>query len=208
MAVPVRTDLLAAVGDLAARLARSGAAAVALRRQRVSDLGRALPRPGRLTALAAQRLDQAGTRLQGALAGVAARKRVRLADIALRPALLLRRKGEDRRRLDALALRLSPDLAAARLLRARAKLAALERLRLTLGYEATLRRGFAVVRGDGHVVGTVGAAAAAASLEVQFADGRLAVSATAAAGAADPAGAARPRRKPARPAPPGQGSLL
>jgi exodeoxyribonuclease VII large subunit len=208
MAVPVRTDLLAAVGDLAARLARSGAAAVALRRQRVSDLGRALPRPGRLTALAAQRLDQAGTRLQGGLAGVAARKRVRLADIALRPALLLRRKGEDRRRLDALALRLSPDLAAARLLRARAELAALERLRLTLGYEATLRRGFAVVRGDGHVVGTVGAAAAAASLEVQFADGRLAVSATAAAGAADPAGAARPRRKPARPAPPGQGSLL
>ena len=199
MAVPVRTELLAAVGDLAARLARAGAAAVALRRQRVSDLGRVLPRPERLTQAAAQRLDQIGVRLDAALAGVAARKRLRLADLALRPALLDRKKAEERRRLAALALRLSPGLAGAGVARARERLAALDRLRLTLGYEATLQRGFAVVRGDGHVVSSVAAAAAAASLELQFADGRLALGSPP---------APRPARKPPRPAPPEQGSLI
>jgi len=200
MAVPVRTDLLSAVGDLAARLAHAGAAAVALRRQRVSDLGRVLPRPERLTQAAAQRLDQAGTRLDAALAGVAARKRLRLADLALRPALLHRKEAEERRRLAALASRLSPDLAAAGVARAREGLAALDRLRLTLGYEATLQRGFAVVWGDGRVVSTVTAAAGAARLELQFADGRLAVAAG--------GGGARPARKAPRDVPPEQGSLI
>jgi exodeoxyribonuclease VII large subunit len=200
MAVPVRTDLLAAVGDLAARLARAGAGSVALRRQRVSDLGRALPRPERLTERAAQRLDQAGVRLDAAFGGVAARKRLRLADLALRPALVLRRQAEERRRLAGLAARLSPDLVAARIGRARERVEAVDRLRLTLGYEATLQRGFAVVRGDGRVVSTVGAAAGAARLELQFADGRLAVAAG--------AGGARPARKPPRDVPPEQGSLI
>jgi exodeoxyribonuclease VII large subunit len=200
MAVPVRTDLLAAVGDLAARLARAGAGAVALRRQRVSDLGRALPRPERLMQGAAQRLDQAGARLDAALGGVAARKRLRLADLALRPALVLRRQAEERRRLAALAARLSPDLVAARIGRARDRVEAVDRLRLTLGYEATLQRGFAVVRGDGRVVSAVAAAAGAARLELQFADGRLAVAAG--------GGGARAPRKPPRDVPPEQGSLI
>jgi exodeoxyribonuclease VII large subunit len=57
------------------------------------------------------------------------------------------------------------------------RLDGLERLRQTLGYEATLERGYAVVRGDGDVVTTLAAAASAAHLEIQFADGRLAVGA-------------------------------
>jgi exodeoxyribonuclease VII large subunit len=164
----------------------------------VADLGRALPRPDRLTQIAAQRLDQAGGRLDTALAGVAAKKRLRLSDLALRPGLLTRKVAEDRRRLSTLVARLSPDLMAARVTRARERLVALDRLRETLGYAATLQRGFAVVWGDGHVVTSTTAAAAATRLEVQFADGRLPLDTP----------PPRPARKPPRDAPPEQGTLL
>jgi exodeoxyribonuclease VII large subunit len=197
MAVPVRMDLVAGVGDLGARLGRALTGGVAQRRQRVTDLGRALPRPERLTQVAAQRLDQLAGRLDAALAGVAAKKRLRLADVALRPALLRRRAGEEGRRLAGLAARLSPDLATGRLARARERLAAVERLRETLGYEATLRRGFAVVRREGHVVTTVAAATGAARLELQFADGRMTVET-----------GSHPARKASRQSPPEQGTLL
>ena len=55
----------------------------------------------------------------------------------------------------------------------RNRLTALDRIRQSLGYEATLARGYAVVRGDGVVVTGVKAAESAGSLEIQFADGRL-----------------------------------
>ncbi|MFO8126746.1 exodeoxyribonuclease VII large subunit, partial [Yoonia sp.] len=57
-----------------------------------------------------------------------------------------------------------------------AQLEALDRLRETLGYVETLKRGYAVVRGDGAVVTTKGAAQKAKALEIEFADGRLNVS--------------------------------
>ena len=57
----------------------------------------------------------------------------------------------------------------------RSRLAALDRMHQSLGYEATLARGYTVVRGDGAVVTGVKAATAAATLEIQFADGRLVV---------------------------------
>jgi exodeoxyribonuclease VII large subunit len=198
MAVPVRLDLLAQTGDLGARLGRAVTGGLSARRQRVTDLGRALPRPDRLTQIAAQRLDQVSSRLDAALQGVTAKKRLRLADLALRPALLSRKLAEERRRLAALGDRLTPALITLRVARGRERLVALDRLRKTLGYEATLRRGFAVVRGDGQVVTTTAAAASATSIELQFADGRVTL------GAAPP----RPPRKPPRESPPEQGSLL
>ena len=79
-----------------------------------------------------------------------------------------------RERLTALALRL--DAAPAkRLADLTARLAALDRTRTTLGYGETLKRGFAVVWGDGAVVTSKAAAEKAAALEVQFSDGRLAL---------------------------------
>lgn len=75
-------------------------------------------------------------------------------------------------RHEALALRLS-ERAEADHERRRGHLAELERLRETLGYTATLRRGYAVVRGDGAVVTTRAAAEAARRLEIEFQDGRL-----------------------------------
>jgi len=89
----------------------------------------------------------------------------------------------------------------------KADVQALERLRETLGYKATLSRGYAVVRGDGEVVTTSAAAAKAASLEIQFADGRFTPS-EAAGVAASP----KPKsvRKQAKSSGPGddQGSLF
>ncbi len=52
-----------------------------------------------------------------------------------------------------------------------------DRTRLTLGYRETLKRGFAVVRGDGHVVTTKAGAERSASLEIEFTDGKLALGA-------------------------------
>ena len=53
------------------------------------------------------------------------------------------------------------------------RLDALDRTRTTLGYRETLKRGYAVVRGDGHVVTTKSAAEKAQILEIEFADARL-----------------------------------
>jgi exodeoxyribonuclease VII large subunit len=50
---------------------------------------------------------------------------------------------------------------------------AMDRLRETLSYKATLARGYAVVRGDGDVVTTKAAAGKAGTLEIEFSDGRL-----------------------------------
>ena len=61
-----------------------------------------------------------------------------------------------------------------------ARLDALDRIRATLGPTETLKRGYAIVRGDGAVVTTRAAAEKAASLEVEFSDGRLALGAKAA----------------------------
>ncbi|MCU0815899.1 MAG: exodeoxyribonuclease VII large subunit [Cypionkella sp.] len=135
-----------------------------------------------------------------------------------------RRLDQSRARLDALAARLAPSLArllasaardiavdqrrlgdaAARLETAivqrlshpAARIDALERMRLTLGYTATLRRGYAVVRGDGHVVTTRAGAEAATVLEVEFADGRL------------PLGPRPTRKSTGGAGPEGQGSLF
>lgn len=56
-----------------------------------------------------------------------------------------------------------------------ARLEALERLRQSLGYTETLRRGYAVVRGDSGVVTRKAQAETATGLEIEFADGRLAI---------------------------------
>ena len=55
----------------------------------------------------------------------------------------------------------------------RGRLDALDRMRLTLGYAETLKRGYAILRGDGQVVTTKAAAEKAGVLEAEFTDGRL-----------------------------------
>jgi exodeoxyribonuclease VII large subunit len=128
------------------------------------------------------RLDRANDRFQNAARGLnadvvardIARKSDRLTQAArgLRSDVIRRDITRKLDRLDAMTARLAARAQsdqAARL----ARLDGLDRLRETLGYQATLERGYAVVRADGAVVTSAQAAKKAASLEIQFADGRL-----------------------------------
>jgi exodeoxyribonuclease VII large subunit len=227
LAVPVRLELLAVLEALGARLVRGIGQGVVLRRQRLRDLARALPRVETLVATPRQRLDAAGMRLGSGLGLAVAKKhrdfdRVagRLQPGALRAGLarqgdllgakgerlgraILRRLEQRGEKLESLAARLAPALArmlgdagrrtaegrgrlaaladrleaapAARFARLRDRMEALDRTRATLGYAATLKRGYAVVRGDGAVVTSKAGAEKALSLEIEFGDGRLLV---------------------------------
>jgi len=227
LAVPVRLDLLAALASREARQAAGIARVLALRRQRLADLARALPRLDSLAAGPAQRLDLWSGRLAGALGLAAGRKRAGYAAVSGRLrvgallALVLRRRdaltgaarsldaAQGRRleragdRAGALSARLAPalsrlidttarDLARGRerlagldarlqsalpgrLLRLDQRLEALDRIRQSLGPTETLKRGFAVVRGDGAVVTGRAEAERATVVELEFHDGRVVI---------------------------------
>ncbi|WP_213684523.1 exodeoxyribonuclease VII large subunit [Roseicyclus sp.] len=150
-------------------------------------------------SLARARLDGAAARLAPALERNLARKRLGLGQAAARlsPAALNAQTRRVRDELDRLARRLDPsrearrlsearmrlDSLAARLDRAadqmlairREQLGALDRLHRTLGYTETLKRGYAVVRAGKSVITTEVAARGHSALEIEFADGKLAV---------------------------------
>jgi exodeoxyribonuclease VII large subunit len=227
LAVPVRLELIATLEALGARLVRGIGQGVTSRRQRLRDLGRALPRVETLVAVPRQRLDGAALRLGSGLGLAVAKKHREFDRVAgrLQPSALrvvvarqrdalearhgrlarailsrLERRGD---RLAGLAARLAPALtrmlgdAARRVAEGRGRvqvladrleaaprqrlrmladrLEALDRTRGSLGYAATLKRGYAVVRGDGAVVTSKAGAEKAAALEIEFGDGRLLV---------------------------------
>ncbi len=158
-----------------------------------------------------RQLGQSAQRLGPALLRAVAQKRgaLDLRAAALRPQNMLRDVADKSGRLDVVVDRLR-QIARHQLETRRSRLEAIDRLRETLGYKATLRRGYAVVRGDGAVITGVAGACAAKTLEVEFADGRVQVG-TPLPGAPgtepgekpQPTAAKKPRR-----APPGQGSLF
>ena len=155
-------------------------------------------RPRLLADLAArlrERLTARADRLGPALARPVQQARRDLDRLGLRlqPATPARDAARARADLDRLSLRLT-RAAAAQTEGWRTRLDALDRMRQTLGYTETLKRGFAVVRAEGTVVTTKAAAETAASLEIEFQDGRLTLG-------------ARPARKP-KGEPPTQGSLF
>ncbi|WP_438956702.1 exodeoxyribonuclease VII large subunit [Cognatiyoonia sp.] len=226
LAVPVRLELLGWADQQGVRLRHALATSVQWRKQRLSDLSRALPQPEALTSTARQRLDFAAEKLPQVLMSVIAKKRLKLAEAPLRRGLLARGVQQDRRRLTDLSSRLGPALdrqtklererlqrlhvrapdlavaqarydgAAQRLSVAataqhaerKARLTSLDRLRETLGYRETLKRGYAVVRGDGALVTSQAAAKTAKTLEIEFADGRMTVGGKAKSGGVKPSG--------------------
>jgi exodeoxyribonuclease VII large subunit len=131
---------------------------------KTTDLQTRAQRLGDRAALAVERkhgqMDKWASRLEPALA--------RLMSGAARDI------GRDRERLAALDSRLQAA-PARRLADLVARLEQTDRTRLTLGYRETLKRGFAVVRGEGQVVTTKAGAERSASLEIEFADGKLAL---------------------------------
>ncbi|MGR3322478.1 MAG: exodeoxyribonuclease VII large subunit [Pseudooceanicola sp.] len=157
-------------------------------------------RPGLLRGrldTARERLGDRAGRLRPGLARSAERRAETLERSAARlgavPERITRDVARKRQELDRLAARLR-TCGTARLTAAQDRLAAVERLRLTLGYEATLERGYAVVRdGTGAVLTRRLEAEQAAALEIQFADGRLAVGRAAGGGGGGKPGRTTPK---------------
>ena len=223
MAVPVRLDLMAAVDQMGSRASRAIIDDIARKKQRVADLARVLPKPDQLAEDARQRYDYLAEKLDVTLIQRVNEGRLRLGDASglLRPSVLSHRVSQARRdlanragrmRIDAIKTaqtRARKDLSmmVQRLAtagqtqteRARARVETLDRMRETLGYRATLQRGYAVVRGDGEVVTTAKSAKAAEVLEIEFSDGVLSPSKPVISQTAKP--------KPKKP-PTGQGSLF
>ncbi|WP_299690908.1 exodeoxyribonuclease VII large subunit [uncultured Tateyamaria sp.] len=167
-----RLDML---GD---RLAPALIAGVQQRKVRLSDVAGSL-RPATLRRQVqanAQRLTSAADRLAPALHRVASARRDQLTARTARfgPHLLQRDQTQAAERIAGLVARLS-RVGAAQVSRLRAQLDAMDRLRETLGYRATLARGYAVIRGGGQIVTTKAAAANAPGLEIEFSDGRMTV---------------------------------
>lgn len=145
---------------------------------------------------ASARLDAA---LPRAVAAQAERLRTRVA--RLRGEILTQGRARDQQRLEALSARLS-RAGTAQVRTWRRTLDGLDRVRATVGYEATLKRGYAVVRDQDSIITTAASAATHPSLEVQFADGRVTVIPN-----ASPEGA-RPRKGRSKSAQDDQGSLF
>jgi exodeoxyribonuclease VII large subunit len=218
LAVPVRAELIATLGDLDARMRGAAARGLGRRADRLRDLSRLLPAPAAIVAARAQSLDWLAGRLPGALRARVQSAALRLVRQGSRLRLPASVSAATRRldrvvdRLDAglphradraaaalarVTARLTPGLVARRLAagadrlgdrwrrlahagrerltREASRLVALERLRQSLGYKETLRRGYAVLRDrTGTVVTGRRAALSARSVRVEFADGEVA----------------------------------
>lgn len=114
----------------------------------------------------------------------------------LRPDSLLSGQARAAKDLGSVARRLA-DLAQRQVECQRSRLDTLDRMRETLGYRETLKRGYAVVRGDGDVVTSAKAAKSARALEIEFSDGTM-----------TPGAAVRPHKPKAKPPKPEQGDLF
>ena len=219
IAVPVRAELLATVADLQARRLRALQGGIDARRQRLSDLARALPQPGRLLAERRQRLDLAaaglprprqliterrqaldvrGQRLGPALRNHAQKARQRLTEIAsgLRPSALKDRMAQRRERLGERVGRLAPAITRSRT-QAADRVVALGRTLGAYSYKATLARGYAVVRdAKGQVVANADQVPTDGRMEIEFTgEARVTVA------KAENTTAPRPARKKDKPKP-------
>lgn len=183
IAVPVRSELVATLGELGARAVTGWARIDSLARERLESASARLPGLDRLVAPQRQRLDDLADRLPAAL---------RLA------------VAQDRQRLTQVAAALRPSLVNQRIDGARERLEALWRLAGSLDPRRMLERGYAMVTSvSGDVVTSATAARAAARLNLAFADGEVPVAVD---GVSPPSSA--PRRSPAAPRPSGQASLF
>ncbi|MFW5679397.1 MAG: exodeoxyribonuclease VII large subunit [Pseudomonadota bacterium] len=219
LVVPVRAHLHERIAKDARRLEASTRQRLVVAADRLRAIARALPQADALLANLTQRVDQAGERLPRAVDRRLETDRRRLLTAAYRlrtPTDVLRAAeqllavaarglgtGLARRvelaglRLEPLARRLEPSHARTLADRQR-QLAALATRLESLSYQRTLARGYALVRdGEGRLVARKASAEGHARLEVEFADGRLAVA---------PLPNAKPSRK--KSPPPKQGTLL
>jgi exodeoxyribonuclease VII large subunit len=136
MAVPVREELLSFVETLAARQNSSLRSYLMRQRERIDGLARGLPRPQQLVASMDQTLDGLSERLGFALPRYVQQKFERLN-----------------------ALRLSPHLVQRSIERAEGQVDRLAVMLESLNVLAVLKRGYAIVKQEGHVVASAAALA-------------------------------------------------
>ena len=173
-AVPVRADLMGWLSSMEERRVRSLTSNLEIKRQRLKDLSRGLPTPADLVAMAAQRLDAVSDRLPRALSAVSNNKRTLLLQrsAGLRGRLLQNRLIDRTKEMNRFVKSIEANI---RLIiqRNQSSLDGLERIRQTLGYEATLRRGYTVVRNkDGKLITRLKEAEVNKELEIEFYDGK------------------------------------
>lgn len=175
-AVPVRSDLLADVGAMAARLERALGRALERREADLRGLTRALGDPKRLLEGPAQRLDDWGERLRGAPVRAVDERARWLAMLSARfdAVSLVRPIDQGGERVRALSDRARRAMDR-RLERYEQAVVRAGQLLESLSYRRVLERGYAVARDvDGHAI--IDAASAAETLaKVEFADGSVAV---------------------------------
>ena len=173
-AVPVRADLMGWLSSMEERRVRSLTSNLEIKRQRLKDLSRGLPTPADLVAMAAQRLDSVSDRLPRALSAVSNNKRTLLLQTSagLRGRLLQNKLIDRTKEMNRFVKSIEANI---RLIiqRNQSSLDGLERIRQTLGYEATLRRGYTVVRNkDGKLITRLKEAEVNKELEIEFYDGK------------------------------------
>ncbi len=196
IAVPVRAELAASIAGYEERRRRALARMLENNGQRLRDLSRALPRPDAILAERAQRLDGLSMRLPRALMAFVQQKKLHLSRHPVRATVLSRDLAQKQKDLGQISLAFC-NAASRQISDFRQQLEGLERMRQSLGYKNTLKRGYAVVWGDGAVVTSRKLAKSAAALEIEFADGVLPIS-----------GKAKPKAKPKSKSGDGQGDLF
>jgi exodeoxyribonuclease VII large subunit len=178
MAVPVRADLREAVQSYDLRLHRSVRRLAEVKADALKSASRGLPKLSELLGLAQQRFDDVAARLPRSLRSgllIWQGKRDRVIG-RLSPRLLSRLQQDGSARLDRAGQALQ-RATHSRLSAATQAQASATRLLESLSPLGTLQRGYAVVRSQkGAVLTTAVAAKAAQALEIEFHDGRLAVS--------------------------------
>jgi exodeoxyribonuclease VII large subunit len=197
IAVPVRTELLLTTGESGERLKRALARTLSRSRDRLTAAR--LPRAEMLLQPARQRLDFASANLPKAALALTQKARLKLSRLQISPAMLNADIRQSRQRLRDVAVRARPALM--RLIdKRRTALGAESKLLETLSYQATLKRGYTIVRGsDGQLIRSADIASGTDQFRISFSDGDV---------VAAPLGAAPPKPK-APPRKPGdQGSLF
>ena len=175
IALPVRSELVATLGDLHLRQYGAVARMMDRRRADLRSASRALPQPRDILALARQRFDMASSRLgQSLLTSTQTRRsRLDMANARLRPGLVSDRISVQKERLSDRTDRLN-RISLLTLEQKRKQLDASSRLLESLSHKGVLARGFALVRDrDGHMVRRAEDVSAGQSLCLEFADGHV-----------------------------------
>lgn len=175
IAVPVRNDLFLALQEHGHRQKRALARLVQLRQERLQRFR--LPPPERMVEARRQHLDHTARRLETGLLQLSARKRLRLTEKTggLRPETLRADLRRNRLKLHDLMARAQAAQAHVQA-RCSSRLAGQTALLTALSYQATLARGYVLVRApDGAIIRTARDASVLPSMDLRFHDRDLMV---------------------------------